>query len=399
METSKMFNGVKVKATVDAEFGGLATAERETPDSYLLELELKVKVPRANTSIADLSEVNPHLPELLPGLPDLLGAGGESEMFADLYRRKVATLNYDLPRLNDLLSRHNFFDCETVLELRHPGTGRKALLIQADMDVVTDGSDGDRIAEIDSSSIYFQPTTSYRWPKRTQHPNPFLPRLERKIAEARVELAKKDLKPERKKELETAVAEARTLIRDLSTGSFLIGSADPFIVVPGSFASAKGPFAPKVGDYCAVIHGKNIYPAVVGDIGPRYKAGEASLRICREIDPASSGIRRPVSDLTVTYLIFPGTAEKPFGPPDFAKWKERCAALLGEIGGAGGDPVLWADITKPPPTPTPIPTPTPSASASPSATATPSSPTPAPTPSPKPSPVVPGAAPPPAPAQ
>ena len=44
-----------------------------------------------------------------------------------------------------LLSRHNFYDCQTVSQLRHPNTGRRAILLQGDMDVDADGSDSDRL--------------------------------------------------------------------------------------------------------------------------------------------------------------------------------------------------------------------------------------------------------------
>ena len=39
-----------------------------------------------------------------------------------------------------------------------------------------------------------------------------------------------------------------------------------------------------------------------------------------------------MNSIKVTYLIFPGTAEKP-GPPDLARWGMKCKQLLDEIGG------------------------------------------------------------------
>jgi hypothetical protein len=135
----------------------------------------------------------------------------------------------------------------------------------------------------------------------------------------------------------------------LNRFSFLIGHADPFIVLPGSMfgANRTGPFAPAVGDYCVVIHDGTIYPAIVGDVGPRARMGEASLRICKQILAKSHGGYRAVSDLKATYLVFPGTAEKPFASPDLQKWNAKCAKLLEEIGGHKGELLAWEDITKP----------------------------------------------------
>ena len=61
----------------------------------------------------------------------------------------------------------------------------------------------------------------------------------------------------------------------------------------------------KLGDYALVVFGNSIYPALVGDVGPNDKVGEASLRIAKEINTLSTPYNRPVSDLKVTYLIFP----------------------------------------------------------------------------------------------
>ena len=105
----------------------------------------------------------------------------------------------------------------------------------------------------------------------------------------------------------------------------------------------------------------------MGDVGPGDKVGEASLRIAKEINPLATPYNRPVSDLKVTYLIFPGTADKPFGPPDLEKIRARCEKLVEEMGGATVALHQWENlIPTPTPTPSPTPTPEPSPSASPS---------------------------------
>ena len=68
-----------------------------------------------------------------------------------------------------------------------------------------------------------------------------------------------------------------------------------------------------------VVFGDKIYPAIIGDVGPADKAGEASLRIAKEVNALATPNNRPVSDLKVTYLIFPGTAETPFAIASISK--------------------------------------------------------------------------------
>jgi hypothetical protein len=173
--------------------------------------------------------------------------------------------------------------------------------------------------------------------------------------------------------LRNAIAELRNEIGTLKKFSFLIGATDPFIVVPGTFT--HGPDPVKVGDYALVVFGDAIYPAIVGDVGPNDKVGEASLRIAKELNTLATAYNRPVDDLKVSYIIFPGTAEKPFGPPDLDKINARCETLVKEIGGAGVPLHRWENII---PSPTPSPTPSPSPSPSPTASGTPS-PSPGPT--------------------
>jgi len=120
-----------------------------------------------------------------------------------------------------------------------------------------------------------------------------------------------------------------------------------------------------------VIFGDAIYPAIVGDVGPNDKVGEASLRIAKELNALATAYNRPVSDLKVSYIIFQGTAEKPFGPPDLDKIHARCETLVKEIGGASVPLHRWENII-------PSPTPSPSPSAASTASGTPS-PSPSPT--------------------
>lgn len=356
LDTGKLFNGITFHSSVETPPGGDATTERVDPESYIVDLKLQARLPSPNKTIEELAKVSPQLPTLFPGLAAMLSPDPVSPLFAELYGTKVKMLRDRLSRLDLLLSRHNFYDCQTVLQLRHPQTHRKALLLQADMDVDADGSDADRMPIGAGAPTNFKPFTSYHWPKKTAAPNPYLVPTEERLKRAEDEVSLPATTPDRKRELRAAIAQLRLEIGTLRKFSFLIGTTDPYIVIPGVFARSHD--AGKVGDYALVIFADGIYPALVGDVGPNDKVGEASLRIAKEINTAATPYSRPVSDLKVTYLIFPGTADAPFGPPELDKIQARCQALVDEIGGTTVPLHHWENIIPPPPTPTPSPTPT-----------------------------------------
>ena len=369
LDTAKLFNGITLHSTVETIPGADATTERAEPDSYVLDLKLQARVPSPNKTIEELAKISPQLPTLLPGLATTLSPNPVSPLYVQLYDTKVRMLRENLARLDLLLSRHNFFDCQTVLQLQHPQTHRKVLLLQGDMDVDADGSDADRMPIGTGTPANFKPSTSYRWPKKTPEPNPYLAATEDGLKRAEAEFALSTTSPARKRDLRNVIAQLRAEIDTLKKYSFLIGATDPFIVVPGAFMHGGDPVKP--GDYALVIFDNSIYPALVGDVGPNDKVGEASLRIAKEINTLSTPYNRPVSDLKVTYLIFPETADKPFGPPDLEKLQARCETLVKEIGGASVPLHHWENIIPPSPTPSPVSSPM----ASPSATAS-SSPSP-----------------------
>jgi hypothetical protein len=278
-----------------------------------------------------------------------------SGFYHKLYENKTSAIQRDITRLNKILDRHNFFDCETILELTHPTSSRRTLLIQSEMDVVCDGSDGDRQPSLDEYiylSDYYQPFTSYAWSKKTKTPNPLLPRWEERLKKAKEQYATKGLSADKNRELK-ALTDLLTLeIKDMKARSSLIAEKDPFIVISLLFRghSNTNKFTPQIGDYAVVIHGDKMYPAICGDYGPTQKMGEASLFMAKAINPQATPYRRPESDLKVTYLIFPGTAEKPNSPPNLDRWHEKCASYLKEIGapGSGHELHRWADPFKKP---------------------------------------------------
>ena len=369
-----IFNGLQYEWKVETAPGGTAARDREIDNSYRLELKLKIRVPRPANSLADVQVANARLPELLPSLPLLLESARVSPDYGKIYDLKLDWLKGRLEKIEQILSRHNFYDCDTILQLKHPETGRRALFVQGDMDVNVDGSDGDRNVEVDGSGQFFQPQTSYRWPKMTERPNPFLKRSEERITEAEAELAKPETKEARRQELRERIAASKRQIADLKSASFLVSKTDPTIVLPGFMLRGEGADVPKVGDYAVVIHGDKMYPAMVGDAGPSYKMGEASLRLCDEIRKTGTPLARPVSDLAVTYLVFPGSAEDKRSVPDLEKWHQRCTDLMAQIGVPNAPLHRWEDIVPPWPTPTPTPTPTPDPAASPAGQPSPAAP-------------------------
>lgn len=364
LQTGSLFNGITYKTHFETLTGSTATADRESADSYTVEVTVKLKVPKPHQKLEELKKLNGQLDKLLPALPELLTNAKVSPEFDNLYRNKTNQVRSSLDRLDQLLSRHNYYDCETILQLEHPTTKRRALLLQADMDVDTDGSDGDRIYSLEGNqSTTYQPFTSYRWGKLTKVANPCVPIWEKRIAENDTKAKDSKTPAADAAKLKADSGRLRAEIKELQTFSFLMGGADPFIVLPTQmFSRGKTGYTPAIGDYCVVIVNNQLFPAIVGDAGPIAKLGEASLRICREVSTKASPGYRPVADLKATYLVFPGSTERPMTPPNLEKWRTRCEELLNEFGGYTGTLHQWQDITKsaePPPPPTVLPPVTP----------------------------------------
>lgn len=346
IDTAELWSEFEVKSEFEVNQGDTATREKAIKDNFTIEMKVRLNVPKASDSVESLAEVNPQLPAILPDLPRLIENGKVSPLYNQFYKVKTERMQGLVTRLNALLTKHNFYDCETILELTHPETQAKAFLMQGEMDVVSDGSDGDRHPVLDeyiANSSNYQPFSSYGWKKRTTQPNPLLARWEKKLADATA--------------AQQPTADLKREIADLKARSFLIARDDPFIVIPLSLLgyARTNPHAPSIGDYAIVIYKDKIYPAICGDAGPSFQMGEASLRMAKELNADATPYKRPVSDLGITYLVFPGSGERPWGPPDLKHWHARCSELIEEIGGLGEGFVLhqWEDHFAPPPVETP----------------------------------------------
>ncbi|MBM3862585.1 MAG: hypothetical protein FJ385_01350 [Verrucomicrobia bacterium] len=343
-DVRKLRSGIPFHTEIDLTPGGLASSERTDEASYTAFYRLSLRVPRPAVTLEELEASAPGLSALLPGIADLLARAQVSPSYLQLFDNKTQRVRRDASQLNELLSKHNFYDCETILHAHTIG-GRPVFIVQAEMDVVSDGSDGDRLPVMPDeivNSTHYQPFTSYGWKKRTTVPNPMVAGWERRLDSARKELADPETKTDRKAWLGERIEFLKRGIADLKARSFLIAEHDPFIVMPVNLLTSSDPHAPKAGDYAVVIHEGRVFPTIVGDGGPTFKVGEASLRLAREIDPSANPYRRPVSDLKVTYVVFPGSRDEQRGPPDLERWRQRCHELLAEIGGLGDGAMLHA---------------------------------------------------------
>jgi len=325
-DVSKTSKGFDYRFKVEENAGRLASDERIKDGSYEASLTFSVNRPEPAKRFDEIVKVNSELPKILPGLEALIDRAKVSPFYGKLYDNKRDRIKRYANRFDRVLTKHNYFDCQTMLELEDPRTKQKVFLMQADMDVVSDGSDGDRLPTMPEkivNSSYYQPFTSYGWRKTGAVENPMIVGW-RKLLEKAKAAGNAD-----------EVKRLTTGIEDLKRRSFLIAEYDPFIVISvdiiGDRESAWGP---NVGDFVAVIFGKKVYPAIVGDGGPSFKAGEASLRMAKELNPNATSYSRPVSSVSVTYLVFPRSSGT-WQAPNYESWRSECDKLLEKIGGLG----------------------------------------------------------------
>lgn len=326
---SSMARGINISNNVNFTQGGTATEDRKKREAYQLDISLNLFSPKAATG-ENLLAANPELKKVLPAYDVLMQNAHVSTWFNAIYQHKQNRVRKNTATLSRLLDRHNYYDTDTVLEITAPDTARKALWVQADMDVVSDGSDGDRLADMPEQikqGVTYQYSTSYFWKKKTNKPNPLLPAWEAKLKRHEAEKDKKSIESTKK------------VIADLKLFSYLLAEYDPFIVIPLTFKNGNTDnnkaYRPEPGDYAVVIVDNRVFPAIVGDYGPKFKTGEASLRLCKAVNNKASIHSRAVSDLGVSYIIFPGTKEPTKGPIDYARLNTRCRELLNEMGGIG----------------------------------------------------------------
>lgn len=325
-----MAKGINVASNVNFTKGNTATEDRDKRDAYRVRVSLELLLPRPAATGEELALANPRLPKLLNGFDELMKSARVSPWFYTLYKHKQNRVRKHAATLDRLIDRHNFFDTDTILEMKSPTSGRRVLWVQADMDVVSDGSDGDRLPTMPEKirkSDNYQPSTSYFWRKRTNTPNPLLPTWEERLKRQREQKASA-----------ATIEQTKRVIDNLKRFSYLLAEYDPFIVIPLTFREGgSSQYRPEPGDYAAVVVDNRVFPAIIGDFGPNFKTGEASLRLAKEVNPKATVYARAVSHLGVSYIIFPGSREEEKGPLDYERLHSRCRELLDEIGGLGPD--------------------------------------------------------------
>jgi len=162
-DVRKLRSGIPFLSEIKIDKGGLASVERKDDQSYTAAYQLSLRLPEPVKTIVDLEQSCPELSRMLPGLHAMIETAEVSSWFTQLYQNKVARIRRDAALLNEVLTKHNLYDCETMLHLTS-ASGRKVFFLQAEMDVVSDGSDGDRLPTMPDeivNSANYQPFTSY----------------------------------------------------------------------------------------------------------------------------------------------------------------------------------------------------------------------------------------------
>jgi len=344
-----MANGAAVETRVETSTSTNTTLSTiPLLDDYRLQLTLHMAIPTPATRLTDLAAATPELPQALPNLEEMISSSSQGEkeaspFFKKLFENKTKALQRQLSFLGQLFPKESLYDCQTILALTNKKNGARALLVQAIMNVNADGSDGDRNIPLEKLSNYYQPQTNYRWPKTTGHPNPNLHEIEEQLAQAKLSISKPALTLDQKNKLQEQISTKEQMLTELQHWSFLIGSADPFIVLPKFMLDSKNGDSASIGDYAVVLYQNKLYPAIVGDIGPSSKIGEASLRLSRAIDSRSGADHRPISSPHVSYFIFPKSADLPMSAPNYAHWSDRCHQLWNALGGSST--MTWQEWT------------------------------------------------------
>jgi len=335
---------------VEGESEPLNLKNSATPAYLQVQKTVSVIRPKALMKIEALEKLNPGLSAALPKMAEMLRTAEVSPKFKSFYDAKISAL-----AAGESMSTDDYFDCATVLHLTAPATGRKAVLFQSDMDVDTDGTDPVRLARLqdyDDARISrsFQPLLAYSWAQSEgqQAANPFvkyyadtltkLRALHQQVADEAAHdhgYIWQSMQKQFEETISSLDRRAKYYDEDLRTRRSLVGSLDPFIVVPQTWPDRlKLPFSVQVGDFVAVIAGGKVYPCVVGDTGGDAKMGEASLKVAQAINPKASGRNSAADNVTVTYVIFPQT-RLAMTAPDLSLFQKEVARLLEEIGGLG----------------------------------------------------------------
>ena len=251
--------------------GTIASQDRTLTEAYRVSVSVNALLPSAAKG-AELKASNAELPQVLPGYEALMESAVVSPWFHSLYLHKQNLVRKAAAMVEKMPDKNSFLDTDTILELSAPESRRSVLWIQSDM-----------------------------------------------------------------KQAEPLPAPAE------EQGTPLACERDSYIVLPAVLAERRAgenekegsAWRPAVGDYVAVVVGKRVFPAVVGGSVARFETGMASQRLCQSVKADASASTPAVTELGVSYIIFPGTAEG--ATIDYTRLNTRVRELLGEIGGLGNE--------------------------------------------------------------
>jgi len=337
-EITNLGNGIPLKTEIVTGIGGSAADEFSLNDSYTATYQVKIRIPKPVINLSGLERGSSKISHILPGFSSLFRRGTVSPYFRIAYDQKISEIQEKANHLNQITPKFNLYECNTMLHLMSE-KGRRVFYMQADMDSILKGSDGDRLSQMPTqlvNSIHYDPFTSYYWRVSGDFPNPMIAGWNRRISIGEREVEKIAVGDPKKNWMQKRISFLKQGVEHMRKNGFLISQHDPYICLPSFvLANTQDPYAPKIGDYALVIHQNKVYPCIVGDTGYGSSIGQVSARIATAIDPQWKNGVKVVSAPTVSYLIFPNTREQKFSPPDYVVWTKKCRELVGEIGGLG----------------------------------------------------------------
>ena len=119
IDTARLWNGIDSNSLMNVTQGASASEERTDRKSYTFDFNVNLRVPLPVKDALDIFSINQNLMKIVPEFEGMIKTGRVSDFYHKLYDLKAKRLQQFLTRLNAVPDRHNFYDCETILELVH----------------------------------------------------------------------------------------------------------------------------------------------------------------------------------------------------------------------------------------------------------------------------------------
>ena len=117
IDTARLWSGIESNTKIEIQAGQEASFERKQKSSYSFDFTIRLNKPKPVENLEGLNLMNPSIGKILPGLSELFTNSKVSGFYYKLYEIKSKRLQQYLTRLNAIPDKHNFYDCETILEL------------------------------------------------------------------------------------------------------------------------------------------------------------------------------------------------------------------------------------------------------------------------------------------